>query len=116
MEGGYLGENIDYLGKTEVQDRNNVNEEKSYIGTTENEWLKDIIIISWFSKTVNMKMRQRCPSITGKLKEKLPKITWIVFFKKATHVKNSYDMCRLYTKKSLQYKVGVAILSKKNRN
>lgn len=46
MEGGYLGENIDYLGKTEVQDRNNVNEEKSYIGTTENEWLKDIIIIS----------------------------------------------------------------------
>lgn len=46
MEGNYFCENIDYLAKTEVQNRNSVNEEKSYIGTTENEWIKDIIIIN----------------------------------------------------------------------
>lgn len=46
MEGNYLGENIDYLAKAEIQNRNSANEEKSYIGTTENEWIKDIIIIN----------------------------------------------------------------------
>lgn len=46
LEGNCLAENIVHLAKTEVKNRNSVNEEKLYIGTTENEWKEDIIIIN----------------------------------------------------------------------
>lgn len=37
MEGNCLAENILYLAKIDIENRNNLKEEKMYIGATENE-------------------------------------------------------------------------------